>query len=105
MLSLYLLQFIACAHLKQTSKNMELILENQALPEDNSKSSMQSHDTLKIADTKKNRRSFANFQGNMKEELIPLHPNSSHFKDKVCQLFIYKILRIKRYIGFLLKQD
>ena len=64
---------------------MELILENHALPEDNSKSSMQCHQTLKIADTKKNRRSLLNSQGNVKEELIPLHPNSNHFKDKVCK--------------------
>ena len=74
---------------------MELIFENQALPEDTSKSSMQYHQTLKIADTKKNRRSFSNFQGNVKEELIPLHPNSNHFKDKVCQSFMLKILHRK----------
>ena len=67
---------------------MELILENQALPEDNSMSSMQSHQTLKVVDTKKNRRSFSNFQGNVKEELIPLHPNSNRFKDKVGQFFV-----------------
>ena len=65
---------------------MGLILDKQTLPEDTSKLSMQSHQTLKIADTKKNRRSFSNFQGNITEELIPLHPNSNHFKDKVYQI-------------------
>ena len=71
---------------------MELILEKQTLPEDNSKLSMQSHQTLKIADTKKNQRSFSNFQGNIKEELILLHPNTSHYKNKVCQFFVLIIL-------------
>ena len=67
---------------------MELILEKQTLPEDNSKLSMQSHQTLKIADTK---RIDVYFQGNIVEEMIPLHPNSNHFKNKVCQFFVLMI--------------
>ena len=55
---------------------MELILEKQTLPEDNSKFSMQSHQTLKIADTKNNRRSFSNLRGNIIKELILLHPRA-----------------------------
>ena len=58
---------------------MELILEKQTLPEENSKFSMQSHQTLKIADTKNNRRSFSNLRGNIIKELILLHPNSRAF--------------------------
>ena len=88
---------LACAHLKETRKNLELILENQALPEDKSKSSMQSQ-TLKIADSKKTRLSSSSLQGKLKEESIPLHAKTTYNKEKVaCKLRIHR--RVKTGIN------
>ena len=67
---------------------MELILENQTLPADKSMSSMQNHQTLMDADSKKTRRSSSTFQQKMKDELIPLHPKSPSSKEKVCKFRI-----------------
>ena len=68
---------------------MELVLENQAFPEDKSKSSMQSQ-SLKIADSKKTRHSSSSLQGKLKEESIPLHAKTTYNKEKVaCKLRIH----------------
>ena len=48
---------------------------------------MQSHQTLTVADSKKNRRSSTSFQGKMKDESIPLNSKSTHLKEKVSRFY------------------